>query len=92
MKNLLFMLIGSLTLTAGTALANLEQGNDLLNNDQKNNFEICAENSQWYNNWGQYVVAFDLEDARKICGSGAQVKQASCKIDGNRVSAGYYCD
>lgn len=60
------------------------------------NYNTCMSNdSSWYQRFGQYVVAFDLNSAARICGKAeapGQPRLASCKDSGSWIYAGYYCD
>lgn len=64
----------------------------------KQNYESCKNSDEsWFLRWGTYVVAFDRNEALKVCsaqyGFGyAQTRLTSCKVDGNWVYAGYYCE
>ncbi len=87
MKKIIVILLSSLTLASGIAAADSGMANH-----QQKHFEMCSQNVQWYNNWGQYVVAFDIDDARKACGNDAYPRTAPCRIHGHWVSAGYVCE
>ena len=87
MKQIFFVIASSLLLTSGVASADAR-----MSNHQQMHFEMCSKNSQWFNNWGQYVVAFDIDDARKACGQDAYPRTAPCRLHGHWVSAGYVCE
>lgn len=91
MKQIIFVIASSLLITSGIALADTGMSNHQSNHQQMH-FEMCSKNSQWFNNWGQYVVAFEIDEARKACGQDAYPKTAPCKLHGHWVSAGYYCE
>ncbi len=83
-KNYILFSVCTLMASAAFAFPTPEQ--------MKQNWEDCIENTAWYHNFGKYVVAFDIQSANQACGNGnARPVLASCKLNGNRVYAGYYC-
>ena len=79
MKKLLVAV--SIVLGASSAFASVQD-----------NFVTCSQDSQWYNNFGRYVVAFSMNAARAACSQdGGDYRAARCKINGSWVNAGYYC-
>jgi hypothetical protein len=62
------------------------------------NFQACnASDESWNRRWGQYLVAFDRDEAFRICrerswyGAPAEPELMSCKVNGHYVLAGYFC-
>ena len=61
------------------------------------NFRICDQSVDWHRNWGQYVVSFDIDQARELCNkdygqNSFYPKRTACSHDGNWILAGYYCE
>lgn len=85
-------LLGVMALTCSSALSATKDEQELFNN-----FKTCqAENPAWFNNWGQYVVGFNLDKAYNTCRDmywphGATVRMAGCRVSGHWLEAGYYC-
>lgn len=67
--------------------------------EMKANYEACEKGDEsWHRRWGQYVVAFDFNEAAKICrdqswyyGMPDQAELTSCRVNGRWVWAGYFC-
>jgi hypothetical protein len=65
----------------------------------QDNFQMCASSDpSWMGRWGNYVVAFDRDTAYDTCRknswdgpAGVGIRAATCKINGVRISAGFYC-
>jgi hypothetical protein len=64
--------------------------------DMQANYQACEKSSaDWHRNWGQYVVAYDLNDAVNTCRHEfpeAQPRLVGCSINGQNVWAGYACE
>ena len=61
------------------------------------NFATCnASDESWYRRFGQYVVAFDSDDAIRACSEqtfGPQrPRLTGCSTDAGFIWAGYYCE
>ncbi|MFL5812881.1 MAG: hypothetical protein ACJ763_04840 [Bdellovibrionia bacterium] len=64
------------------------------------NYEACEQTDlSWSRRWGQYVVAFDFDEASRICreqlwselGWRTEPELMSCKVNGRWIWAGYFC-
>jgi DICT domain-containing protein len=60
----------------------------------KENFATCAHaDSSWYQNFGQYIVAFDMNSAATTCrAEQSDYRTAGCHEGGQWLQAGYYCE
>ncbi len=87
MKKMIYAAAVMMTLTGSIGLAS----NDT--RSTKENFATCAHaDSSWYQNFGQYVVAFDLGTAASTCrAQDSDYKSAGCRVNGEFLQAGYYC-
>ena len=62
--------------------------------EMETNFNTCAQNSGWLNNWGRYIVSYDRSEAADVCRaaySHGSARVIGCRQDGHYLYAGYYC-
>jgi hypothetical protein len=66
--------------------------------EMRANYNACERSDEsWHRRWGQYAVAFDYDEAVKICreqswyGMSDEAELMSCRVNGRWVWAGYFC-
>lgn len=63
--------------------------------EMKYNFKVCMGESGWESKWGQYVVAFNIEDANRACRNSAngpaRPALTGCHTSNGFIYAGFYC-
>lgn len=61
------------------------------------NYETCESSDEsWHRRWGQYVVAFEYNQATELCReqywpNWAEAHMTGCYHNGAWINAGYYC-
>lgn len=89
MKSLLITVIMALGLSS-TALAFPDAA------EMQENFGTCAQmDENFMNNFGRYLVSFDLGEAADICNADTSIngpaQVMACRFNGQWLYAGYYC-
>jgi hypothetical protein len=91
-KGLLFSVLAISALSATAAHAFPTRA------EMEANYQICEQSdASWHRRWGQYVVAFDIDEASRACRKGSVYGERSepelmgCEHQGRYLWAGYYC-